>query len=1103
MKTKLMTMLIAAVVTAAAQSTMAKALQIGPDALRTNANTADAGIVRFGGHEWFVIAYDGKDGDGGAIQYTPEGTESPVALYPEGTVTLFNKDAPTYGTYNYQGSNNFYSVSLLKGRIDDIQNGFSAEERAALASRTLEGGCGTYVSSDYDSNKIGDDDDMEDVLLWPLSVAEAKAVSVDITSTFQYEWWLRTPGLNTENVANGKGSYNGGVSQIGQKVSEGFYDTRPGCFLDLQSVLLVSASTSGKDGTVGALAAVGDYDGKDWKLTLKDAAHSGFTAFYGGADGDVWTVKYGGAQTGDDEYISAAIVNGDGVVTYYGRLAAAEGGDGNTVSVDLAGKYGDGDTLYVFNEQWNGNGKTDYASALVAISPMTLLVQGTYFKATLAELGYDVPTDGKTAYKVVAKGLPAGLKLMSNKAVTKKNKKGKKVVVTPANVEWWIEGVPTAALDYATNPPYLVITVNGVTETFALSLGVEAQEVKELGELALGDTVNEQFYLPGVTNGWTVSGLPSGLKYTPKLLTKTNKKGKKVVSVTTNALPYSVYGKVKAAGLFTVTAKKKKGAYYETMKYRMLVTPKAPDAAVFGDDLTNITTMAYVPVEWDLTGGSRSVATETGGSRSVATETGGSRPLATESGTDATGRVPPALPVVSNVVKVAGLPKGVAFAAANVYKDKKKTKLKQLGQTIVGTPTKPGTYVVTFTKNVKSGKKTVAKTAQMLWTVKENDAELSLGFNTAGGVIEGGSVGLKYGDLLTFSATSNATVKASGLPKGIKLVRVDGSAGGLAPPGEAVWGFAGFTAKAGTYLVTVTATLNGKTVTQRILLVVDGLPAWAKGTFNGYVAGADGATNGLATVSVKSDGKISGKFGENGTNWTLSAACYTGAVPGARDACQEFTCSNVVAKYSYKAKEKVKGKWKTVTKTITRTFALTVAPVPIVPNVPDVPIRGFATLVEAARSASGPYQAITEIDAWQNLWGTTYKAVGKRLFYTSKKKPYKTFAYGIYTNETGDVAFIKNGEAALPELTYFAALSLKVMPSGAVTATLSYDTGKTKKDPKTKKTVKVIHKPTCQTVLIPTAAPDADAFTGDMPLFFAPSAANNFPGFAVSVSVIP
>jgi hypothetical protein len=424
----------------------------------------------------------------------------------------------------------------------------------------------------------------------------------------------------------------------------------------------------------------------------------------------------------------------------------------------------------------------------------------------------------------------------------------------------------------------------------------------------------------------------------------------------------------------------------------------------------------------------------------------------------------------------------------------------------VGTPTKPGTYVVTFTKNVKEKVKgkltTVAKTAQILWVVEPNDAEVELGFNTAGGAIESGVVGLKYGDLMAFSATSNATVTASGLPAGIKLVRVeDGSAGGLALPGQAVWGFQGFTTKAGTYLVTVKATLNGKSVTQRLALKVEGLPAWAKGTYNGYVTGgaqlvapAPGgsrscATAGLATITVSSVGKISGKFGENGTNWTLSATCYTGNGErgmGNGEQGTAFTCSNVVAKYTYKASEKdKKGKKRTVTKTLTRTFALTVAPVPIVSNVPDVPYRGFAALVEGGGHAGRvplPGEAVTEIEAWQNLWGSTYKAVGKKLFYTSKKKPYKTFAYGVYTNETGDVSFVKDGEVALPELTYFAALSLKVTSSGAVTATLSYDTGK--RDKKTKKTV--YYKPTCSTVVIPTSAPDADTFTGCIYLYFAP-----------------
>ena len=213
------------------------------------------------------------------------------------------------------------------------------------------------------------------------------------------------------------------------------------------------------------------------------------------------------------------------------------------------------------------------------------LVAGEYFKATLSELGYDVPTDGVTAYSVMAKGLPAGLKLKYNAAVTKKVKKGKttkKVVVKPAKVEWWIEGVPTAALDYATNPPYLVITANGKTETLPLSLGAEAQEVTPLGDLALGESLNKQFYLPGVTNGWTVSGLPTGLKYTAKLLTTSKKVGKKTV-VTTNALPYSVYGKTTKAGLFTITAKQKVGAFYETMKYRVLVKPAPVDTALFGE----------------------------------------------------------------------------------------------------------------------------------------------------------------------------------------------------------------------------------------------------------------------------------------------------------------------------------------------------------------------------------------------------------------------------------------------------------------------------------------------------------------------------------------
>ena len=669
--------------------------------------------------------------------------------------------------------------------------------------------------------------------------------------------------------------------------------------------------------------------------------------------------------------------------------------------------------------------KMDPSGSPAPVTPDVSITAGEYFKATLAELGYNVPTDGKTAYNVVAYGLPAGLKLKSNAAVTKKNGK-KTVVVKPAKTEWWLEGVPTAGLDYATTPPYIVITTNGVAQTLPLSLGVEAQDVTPLGDLALGQTLNDQFYLPGVTNGWTVTGLPTGLKYTAKLLTTTKKKGKKVISVTTNALPYSVYGKTTKAGLFTVTAKKKVGAYNETMKYRVLVKPAKADTAIFSGLPTSITTMAYVPFEWNLT-----------------------------NGTLATGMH---LPVMPAMAKVAGLPKGLAFAAATTYKDKKKKQVKQAGQTVVGTPSKPGTYVVTFTRNVKEkvkGKtKTVAKTAQILWVVKPNDAKLSLGFNTAGGVVEGGVVGLKYTDMMAFNATSNATVTASGLPSGIKLAKLDDSGS---------YAFTGFTAKAGTYLVTVKATLNGNTVAQRVVLKVDGLPAWAKGTYNGYVAGEDGATNGLATVTVSAAGKVSGKFYDRGTNWTFTAASYNAAVPGA-----EFICSNVVAKYAYKVKErvKVKGKWttKNVTKYVTRSFTLRVG---------QDALGGTAMLEEAGGD--------TAASAWQNLWGSTYKALGKKLF--SSKSGKKTLAYRTFAIKSTDPAGVAMG--LLPTET----LSLKVTTAGAVTATMSFDTGK-----KSKSKV-VIYKASCSTAVIPLTEATAEEFEGEAYLYFAPSPNSNFPGF--------
>ncbi len=124
--------------------------------------------------------------------------------------------------------------------------------------------------------------------------------------------------------------------------------------------------------------------------------------------------------------------------------------------------------------------------------------------------------------------------------------------------------------------------------------------------------------------------------------------------------------------------------------------------------------------------------------------------------------------------------------------------------------------------------------------------------------------------------------------------------------------------------------------------------------------------------------------------------------------------------------------------------------------------------------------AVTEIDAWQNLWGRAdYKALGKKLFYTSKNVPYRTF--------TINGASEKGAEMGLTEAM---TLSLKVTSAGVVTATLAFDTGRRQKG----KTV--YYSTTCQSVVVPASAADAETFEGYVPLYFAPSPANGFNGYS-------
>ncbi len=297
------------------------------------------------------------------------------------------------------------------------------------------------------------------------------------------------------------------------------------------------------------------------------------------------------------------------------------------------------------------------------------------------------------------------------------------------------------------------------------------------------------------------------------------------------------------------------------------------------------------------------------------------------------------------------------------------------------------------------------------------------------------------------------TVKAYGLPAGLKLkhnAAWKNKKGKVIVKVKSEWWIEGVPTAAIDYITNpayLVITANGKTETMPLRLEVEALPAWAKGTFNGNVEWR--MENGES--GEESGGSSSPATESGGSRPVATAGLATITVSAAGKISGKF--SELGTNWTFTAASYTDGRARS--RRCLRTLRVRLAP-----NLPSE--------AKLLRCMSGPQSQAS---------GSQSSVDGGRL-----------------------------GEAALPGagadgLTYFAALSLKVTSAGAVTATLSYDTGKTKKDPKTKKTTKVIYKPTCATVVIPTTAADAYQFLSGAYLFFAPSAANNFPGVGGWVQV--
>lgn len=372
--------------------------------LKESANTDSAQKIWFAENRWDVINYDG---------WGNEYTKS------DGAMTLLSEKALVkekfYFTNSSSSTSNNYYESVLKktteqGSTSIYNQKFTDKEKYAVIPRPLE--VEEYSASPPYSRGISKYDTTG--RLWSLSAAEAYALPSDSFRRRGGAWWLRSPGrleyMAASVSSEGKLEYSG--SDVTRE-----YGVCPAFHLDIKPILFTSVAENGKSsGAAGAdaLKPVGETSSNRWKLTLLDdgtanpflKGHSGFDVSEIVRTENGVSVRYTGAKTGPNEYISAIITDrpftdSSARITYYGRIKNCVSGDDadGTETINTAGKLRAGDILYIFNEQYNYQeglygDKTDYVSKLVEVNipPVTYTVtfvdgQGNTLKTETVESG--------------------------------------------------------------------------------------------------------------------------------------------------------------------------------------------------------------------------------------------------------------------------------------------------------------------------------------------------------------------------------------------------------------------------------------------------------------------------------------------------------------------------------------------------------------------------------------------------------------------------------------------------------------------------------------------------------------------------------------------
>ena len=318
----------------------------------------DKSRLSFAGHEWWVIGQKtDKSNNAPIITLLAVNNDFGDVPFRTGSAVPF-ENARRYSEDNgYYANNpsdmsqwrkpNEYAGSTLQQKMVSLAEAIPEKEQAVIRPKDItEGITGQEVKAQK---------------LWAFSQEDSIYLYRN-SCKYAAQWWTRS-----SNEVYGYGSWTihpDGRSGSARNVD---YDAavRPAMELDLSSVLFISAAEHGK--VADLTTPIAEYAGDEWKLTLHDSDRDDFTAKTVLVNGSVLEVEYKNAKVGDNEYISAVIKDADGSISRYTRVVQLDGTTNGTrgrAAIDLTGIDMTGKTLYVFNEQFNGDHKTDYAGAL-------------------------------------------------------------------------------------------------------------------------------------------------------------------------------------------------------------------------------------------------------------------------------------------------------------------------------------------------------------------------------------------------------------------------------------------------------------------------------------------------------------------------------------------------------------------------------------------------------------------------------------------------------------------------------------------------------------------------------------------------------------------